>query len=249
MIVIGADAHKRSHTCGAVEAPAGQLRGELTAPARASGFEQLLAWSWDIGPERIWAIENCRISGSFERFLVARGECVVRVPPKLMAGTRKSARQRDKSDSIDALAVARAALREGIDTLPGPHLDERSLEVKLLLDHREDLVKDRTATQRRLRWHPYDLWPEFEIPAGALDHLRWLDRIAGKLARAEQSARVRVARGQPVSIRRLSKPAGELQRELEALVRAICPEPLELSGCSTRTVAKLRGPRSVTLPG
>jgi hypothetical protein len=53
--------HKRSHTCGAVEAP-GQLHGELTTPAKASGFERLLAWSWYIGPERIWAIEDCRIS-------------------------------------------------------------------------------------------------------------------------------------------------------------------------------------------
>ena len=37
---------------------------------------------------------------------------VVRVPPKLMAGARASARTRGKSDPIDALAIARAALRE-----------------------------------------------------------------------------------------------------------------------------------------
>lgn len=43
----------------------------------------------------------------------------------------------------------------------------------------------------------------------------------------------------PHAIRRLSKRAGELQRELGALVRAICPELLELSGCGTLTVAKL----------
>src|SRR4051794_40847426 len=53
------------------------------------------------------------VSGSFERFLIARGDRVVRVPTRLMANTRRSSRQRGKSDRIDALAVARAALAEG----------------------------------------------------------------------------------------------------------------------------------------
>jgi transposase len=53
-----------------------------------------------------------------ERFLVARGEMVVRVAPKLMAGARRSARERGKSDVIDATAVARAAIREGVERLP-----------------------------------------------------------------------------------------------------------------------------------
>ena len=67
----------------------------------------------------MWALEDCRhVSGSLERFLLARGERVVRVAPKLMAGARRSARERGKSDAIDAVAIARAAIREGLDTLP-----------------------------------------------------------------------------------------------------------------------------------
>ena len=46
----------------------------------------------------------------------------VSLPPGLMAGARQSVRERGKSDPIDALAVARAALREGIETLPGAQL-------------------------------------------------------------------------------------------------------------------------------
>ena len=85
MIVIGADTHKRTHTCAAVFAGTGQLAGELTASAREPGFHELLAWGQGIDEERIWAIEDCRhVSGSLERFLVASGERVVRVPPKLM---------------------------------------------------------------------------------------------------------------------------------------------------------------------
>jgi transposase len=50
--------------------------------------------------------------------LIGRGERVLRVTTKLMADTRARARGRGKSDSIDAIAVARAALREGLDALP-----------------------------------------------------------------------------------------------------------------------------------
>ena len=82
-----------------------------------------------------------------ERFLVAAGERVVRVPPKLMGESRRGERSAGKSDPIDALAIARAALREGPETLPAAHLDEDALQIKLLLDHREDLVKARSEDQ------------------------------------------------------------------------------------------------------
>jgi Transposase len=103
----------------------------------------------------------------------------VRVAPKHMAGAHRSARERGKSDSIDAFSVARAALREGLETLPGAHLDGAALDIRLLSDHRDDdLVKARTQDQQRLRWHLHDLWPEFEIPSGALDNGKWLGKVS-----------------------------------------------------------------------
>jgi transposase len=77
----------------------------------------------------VWALEDCRhVSGAFERFLLGRGERVVHVATRMMAGQRRSGRDRGKSDRIDAIAVARAALREGVEQLPvaelaGPELD------------------------------------------------------------------------------------------------------------------------------
>jgi transposase len=240
MIVIGTDTHKKSHTCAAVFAGTGQLAGELTASARKAGFAELLDWGRELDPERIWAIEDCRhVSRSFERFLVAQGERVVRVAPKLMGQSRRGERTRGKSDPIDALAVARAALREGPETLPAAHLDEAALELKLPLDHREDLVKARSEDQQRLRWHLHDLWPEFELPAGCLDRTVWLERVAGKLARAEQGARVRVSRELVRAIRQRTKRAAELEREIGAMVRAQAPQLLELPGCGALTAAKL----------
>jgi transposase len=242
MIVIGTDAHKSTHTCGAVDAATGRLREELTASARTPGFDRFLAWGRALDPERIWAIEDVRhVSGAFERYLVAHGERVIRVPPKLMGESRKAERERGKSDAIDALAVARAALREGPENLPAAHLDEKALQIRLLLDHREDLVRARSDDQRRLRWHLHDLWPDFEIPAGALDRFVWLDRIAGKLARAEQTTRVVIARELVVEIRRRTRRANELEREIKRLVDDYAPQLLELPGCAALTAAKIVG--------
>jgi transposase len=249
-MVIGADTHKETHTCAAVEHASGQFVEELTARGRRPGFEELLVWGRRLGSERVWALEDCRhVSGPFERFLLARGERGVRVAPKFMGEARKSQRERGKSDSIDALAVARAVIREGADNLPVAQLDERSLENKLLLDHPENLVAQRTDDQRRLRWHLHDLWPELEIPAGALDREVWLDRLARRLSRTEQSVRVRVARELLRSIRERTRRERELERELGLLVKSRAPQLLELPGCGTLTAAKLivrdREPRAL----
>src|SRR5215208_772338 len=133
MIVIGADTHKDSHTVAAVDAVIGQLLGDVTVRARRRSFEDLLVWARELGGERVWAIEDCRhVSGALERFLLVRGERVVRVAPKLMAGARRSARERGKSDAIDAVAIARAAIREGLETLPVAQLAGPELDVRLL---------------------------------------------------------------------------------------------------------------------
>jgi transposase len=243
MMVIGADPHKKTHTLVAVEAATGEQLGCETVPSSAAGSERALRWARRVGDgERVWAIEDCRhVSGRLERWLVARGERVVRVAPKLMAGVRRSARTRGKSDPIDALAVARAALREGVDRLPAAGLEGRALEIGLLLDHHDDLVAQRSDEQRRLRWHLHDLFDELDIPAGALDRTVWLDRIGRKLTRAQQGARVRIARDLIRSIRERTRRIRQLEQELAALVAAEAPQLVAEVGCGPLTAAKLVG--------
>jgi transposase len=240
VIVIGIDPHKQSHTAAAVGEATGELRGERTVPARRRGHEQLLGWARSLGPERLWALEDCRgVSIALERFLLASGERVLRVPPKLMAGARRSARAGGKSDAIDALAVARVALRER--ELPVAALEGASREIRLLLDHREDLVGERTRAQNRLRWHLHELEPELEIPAGALDRRPWLERVARRLARREQTAQVRICRELVRRIAELTRRERELERELGPLIEVEAPALLELPGCGVLTAAKLVG--------
>jgi transposase len=242
MIVIGADTHKRSHTVGAVDAATGRVIADRTLRARRRSFEDLLLWARGLGGERVWAMEDCRhVSGALERFLLARGERVVRVAPKLMAGARSSARERGKSDRIDAVAIARAALREGLDTLPIAQLAGPELDVRLLVDHRERLVAQRTGLINDLRWGLHDMWPEFEIPPRALITGRWQERVGGRLARAEQGTRVRIARDELRRIRELTRAIDALERELAPLVAGLAPRLLAERGCGVLTAAKLIG--------
>jgi transposase len=149
MVIIGVDSHKRTHTVVAVD-PNGQKLAERTVAATDEGHLELVTWSrrWS---ERTWAIEDCRhVTRRLEAELLKAGEAVLRVPPKLMAGARQSAREPGKSDPIDALAVARAALRE--PNLPPARLDGVERELRVLVDHRDVLIAERTRHQARLRW-------------------------------------------------------------------------------------------------
>jgi transposase len=109
MIVIEADTHRASHTLGVVDAATGRVVADRTVRAKRRSSDDLRVWARGLDDaERVWAIEDCRhVSGALERFLLARGERVVRVPPKLMAGARNSARERGKSWSSRADGAAR----------------------------------------------------------------------------------------------------------------------------------------------
>jgi transposase len=179
------------------------------------------------------------VSGNLERFLIARGERVVRVPPKLMAGARRSARTSGKSDGVDALAVAHAALRE--PELPQAHLAGIERDIKQLLDHREDQVWERTRIQQRLRWHVHDIDPAFEIPERALDRFCWLDRIAQHLTEQPASTAVRIALELVDDCRRITGRVNDLEREVTSLVGEHFPELVAMPGCGALSAAKLVG--------
>jgi len=242
MMVLGADTHKRSHTIAAVSGATGEVLGEKTVAVGARGFAELLIWARGLGGERVWALEDCRhVAGSFERFLIARGERVVRVATKLMADARRAARTRGKSDSIDSIAVARAALREGLQALPAAHLDGPELDLRLLVDHRERLVRQRVGLNNTLQWHLHDLWPELVLPGGALFSAKWSTRLARRLTRAEQTMRVRIARDELRRLRELTQTIKALEGEIAQLVGQIAPQLLTEPGFGPLTAAKLVG--------
>jgi transposase len=235
MVVIGIDTHKRSQTAVAAD-EVGRKLGERTTGTNSPDHLDLMAWADRFGDERVWAIEDCRqMSRSLEHDLLTAGERVLRVPPKVMAHARDAARTRGKSDPIDALAVARVALRE--PDLPVAVLDGPEREVGLLVDHRDHLVAERTRVINRLRWHLHELDPDIDPPARSLIRIRQLKTVAAKLANNEHLV-ARLARDLVTRCRELTEQILELERELTKLVADLAPGLLGIYGCSTLTAAK-----------
>jgi transposase len=236
MIVIGVDSHKRTHTAVAADGT-GRKLAEKTLPATSAGHLELVRWAARFA-DRTFALEDCRhLSRRLSTDLLVAGERVIRVPPKLMAGARRSSREPGKSDPIDALAVARAALRE---ELPVATLDGPDRDVRLLVDHREDLVAERTRAQNRLRWHLHELDPGSEPVARSLDRTVVLVALERDLAAAPGTVG-RLARELVVRIRELTATINDLEREIGRLVSNLAPSLLALVGCGPLTAAKLVG--------
>ena len=98
MVVLGIDAHKRSHTAVAVD-EMGRKLGERTAGTTSADHLELLRWAEQFGADRTWAVGGCRhLSRRLERDLLGAGERIVRVPPKMMAHARDGARTVGESD-------------------------------------------------------------------------------------------------------------------------------------------------------
>jgi transposase len=237
MVIIGIDAHKRSHTVVVVDEQ-GRRLAQRTIGTTSADHLELVGWAAKHG-ERLWAVEDCRhLSRRLERDLLAAGERIVRVPPKLMANARDAARSFGKSDPIDALAVARAALRE--PHLPVARLDGPEREVRLLVDHREDLVQERTRMISRLRWHLHELDPASEPAARTLNHVRNLERLATRLESVDGTV-ARLARTLTERCRQLTIEILQLEHEIAALTEKLAPSLLAICGCGPLTAAKILG--------
>lgn len=237
MVTLGIDAHKRTHTVVAVDDAGRELGTKTTTSTTTEDHLGLLRWAGRFGTERQWAVEDCRhLSRRLESDLLGAGERIVRVPPKLMAHARDAARTYGKSDPIDALAVARAALRH--PDLPVACLDGPSRELRLLVDHREDLVAERTRCINRLRWHLHELDPSWDPKARSLTNYVNLDAIAQRLAGLEGMVAA-VAAEIVAHVRTLTVRERQLQRDIEARVRVLAPTLVGLVGVGPLSAAKI----------
>ena len=236
MVTFGIDAHKHTHTVVAVDETGCQLACRTFTTTTAAHLE-LLRWAETVSDQRLWAVEDCRhVSRRLERDLLGAGERIVRVPPKTMADTRRAARTYGKSDPIDALAVARAALRE--PDLPTARLDGPEREVRLLVDHRDDLVAERSRIMARLRWHLHELDPAWAPAPRSLDRPKTWIAIEARLADVDGLV-ARIARDLVDRCRRLTADINALTAEITALVTPLAPTLLAVVGCGPLTAAKI----------
>lgn len=236
MVILGIDAHKRNHTVVAID-DRGRKIGERTTGTTSDDHLALLAWATRFDGQRLWAVEDCRqLSRRLERDLLGAGETIVRVPPKLMAHARDSARTYGKSDPIDALAVARAALRE--PDLPTARLEGPSRDVQLLVDHRDHLVAERTRVINRLRWHLHEIDPSFEVPARSLWRPKHLRAVTKRL-QSEEGLVARLALDQTRRCAELTDDIKAVEAELDGLITPLASTLLAVHGVGVLIAAKL----------
>jgi transposase len=238
MVVLGVDPHKKTHTVVVVDETGRKLD---TKTVKTTPADQLRLLRWALRfPERRWAVEDGRhVAGRLLRELVAAGESVTCVPTKLMAQARAGARTRGKSDPIDALAVARAALRE--PDLPAAHLDPECLDLRLLVDHREHLVAERTRNINRLRWDLVDLDPALEPAGQKMTTQKVLRELIEKLRLLPAGVRRDLAIEKTERILADTIRINQLERDITARVLPLAPALLALFGVAGLTAAKIMG--------
>ena len=242
MVMIGTDSHKRTHTVIALD-EVGRRLGTKTVRTNSDGHLALVEWSSqfaDRDEEGVrFALEDCRhLTRRLESDLLAAGQRVVRVPTRLMAGARKGSREPGKSDPIDAEAVALAALRHR--DLPVAELEGPAREVKLLSDHRRDLVVQRTRIAAQVRWHLHELDPDLQVPSRGLRRQRVVRELLVELGHFDGVV-ARLTRRLLLRCQELTTQINELESELRDLVRTQAPSLLEIPGCGVLSAAVIVG--------
>ncbi len=237
MVIVGVDAHKRTHTLVAAD-DVGRELASKTVAATPEGHLEAVEWAarW---PERKFALEDCRhVTRRLERDLLAAGEAVVRVPTRLMAGERRGGRRAASRTRSTALADRARRVRE--PNLPVAHLDGETRELRLLVDHREDLVRERTRIQSRLRWHLHELFPGLVIRPKSLRCFKVLDELDVRLDGVDGTV-AEIARELVARTRELTGRANALERQITQIVRRVAPTLLALPGCGVLSAAKIVG--------
>jgi transposase len=151
-VLIGVDPHKAPNVVAAIDEQ-GEVVAQETFPATRKGLRTLERWAKRF-PELRWAVEGAGgIGRPLAQKLLAAGERVVDVPPKLSSRVRVlSTGNARKNDRLDATFTALAALQNdrltSVQPEDGPEGHAESL--RLLTERREDLVSERTRALNRL---------------------------------------------------------------------------------------------------
>jgi transposase len=217
-VMIGVDPHKGSHTAYALDQHEKRL-GELRVRASATQVEALLDWAagWH---KRTWAVEGARGLGHLlAQQLIAAGERVVDVPPKLAARVRLlNSGQINKNDPNDARSAAVAALRAR--DLPELTADQDHTEVMRLWSRRyHDLGRLRTQLLCRLHTLLCELVPggfPRELTAGHTVAI--LDRVTAESPIAQ--AKLDLARQLLTDLQRIDSQRREARAHTARAVAA-----------------------------
>ncbi len=237
-VMIGVDPHKGSHTAVAI-GMAEELLGQVRVRACAAQAGQLLAWA-EPWPERTWAVEGAGGLGHLlAQQLVAAGEQVLDVPPKLAARVRLlGSGSTDKNDPDDARPVAVAALRSA--ACPLVRADDHAAVLKVWAKRHRDLSRARNQVVCRMHAVLCQL-----IPGGVSKRI-----TAGQAARILEQAEPQGAAGMArwvlaeqflTGLRRIDIQRRDVERKLAAAVRGSGTTVTEIFGVGPAVAAAVIG--------
>jgi transposase len=173
MISIGVDAHKRVHAAVAVD-DAGREVGQWQGPNSESGWSRLATWSGQFGAPRTWGIEGAWSYGrGLAQHLVSTGETVYEINSRWTALGRRRGKKPDKSDRLDARAVA-LFVRQEAPALPLVHADDETAVLDLLCSARDALLVDAGRLRNQLHALLMQIDPEYRLRLPRLDSTRGL---------------------------------------------------------------------------
>jgi transposase len=112
--------------------------------------------------------------------------------------------------------------------------------VKLLSDHRHDLVVQRTRIASQIRWYLHELDPDLEVPSRGFRRHCVVAELAVELDRFDGLV-ARLTRNLLARCDELNHQINALEAELRGLVRAIAPTLLAIPGCGVLTAAVIIG--------
>jgi transposase len=241
---VGADTHKATHVLVAIDVH-GRTVGTRTVPNTPEGWATALTWARQQQQQIQWGVENSGSLGKgFAQFLLAQGEGDVReVVPHRTAQYRRRGRTQDKTDTADALAMARLLRAEG-EALPQVHADDRSTELRLLSDHRANLVADRTRLINQLHAQMLQLDPCYGERSGPLTQaagVRYCQDFAPPHTDSLVQARLLIVRQLAARITALMTEIKELTARLEQRVAALGTPLCALRGVGPVVAARLLG--------
>ena len=241
-LLVGIDAHSRTHTAAALD-DQGREIATLRVGADEAAIARLVSWIDGLQNVRLVAVEGANGFGiAVTRRLLAAGFSVVDVASSLTGEGRRRGRRRGKDDEIDAVAVARVALRE--PDLPSVTAALLDADLKLLVDAREQLVKEAARVRNRLHALLLALAPGHHATTGALISGPALARARRAVMRARGSdpVRARLALRAIVRLTAIEREAYELEEEIVSLVTTTgCEHLLAIRGVGPLVAAKLMG--------